>query len=115
MDPVELQEFSLNAIQSFQPMISGLIALIITLMIKDLATSLVKGLYFRYNNTFNNGDRVIIDNENAVITDIGFLTTRFAIHKTGGKMVWRYVANERLFDLKIEKVVWFDQSLSKEN
>lgn len=114
MESIELQTFSLGVTQSFVPLIAGLLALTITLMIKDLATSLVKGIYFKYDNTFNEGDRVIIDDENAVITHIGFLTTRFAIPKTDGKMVWRYVANQQLFELKIEKVVWDKEDFSKD-
>ena len=56
------------------------------------------------NREFNPGDVVILDGEEAVIITIGLTKTVF--EKVGNRgLVWRYVPNERLAFLKLEKVV----------
>ena len=59
------------------------------------------------NREFNPGDVVILDGEEAVIITIGLTKTVF--EKVGNRgLVWRYVPNERLAFLKLEKVVRTD-------
>ena len=62
------------------------------------------------NSQFKEGDKVILDGERALIVKIGLTTTVFGIEKfTGefrGDYVWRYVPNERIDTLKLEKVVF---------
>ena len=86
---------------------------IIGFMIKDFATKFAKGLAFSMNKQFTEGDHVLIDGERALIVKIGITQTVFGIHKVGGDLdgdyVWRYVPNEKITSLKIEKVV-FDGS-----
>ena len=72
-------------------------------MIKDWATSFVKGLKFKMNRDFNPGDVVLLDSEEAVIITIGLTKTVFEKVNNRG-LVWRYVPNERLVFLKLEKV-----------
>jgi hypothetical protein len=76
-------------------------------MIKDWATSLAKGLKFKLNNAFNPGDLVLLDGEEAVIITIGITKTVFEKVNDRG-IVWRYVPNERLAYLKLEKVIRSD-------
>ena len=92
------------------PLISGLTILVITLWFKDLATSIAKGLMFKLSKSFNEGDKVIIDGEHAVIVKIGMTETVFAINKTeeGSKKIethWRFVYNERIPFLQLSKIV----------
>jgi hypothetical protein len=86
------------------PWLTILVSIIMAMMIKDWATSLAKGIKFKLNNAFNPGDIVILDDEEAVIIAIGITKTVFEkVDKRG--IVWRYVPNERLAYLKLEKVI----------
>ena len=65
---------------------------------------------FQLNKHFNEGDKVILDGERALIIKIGLSETVFGIIKDGGQWdgdyVWRYVPNERIPTLRLEKVVY---------
>lgn len=92
------------------PFVSGAVALIISLWLKDSAGRIVKGLSFKFSSQFNEGDEVILDGERALIVKIGFLNTVFGYYKTGKNSsrvnhYWRYVPNERIPYLKLEKIV----------
>ena len=98
---------SLNITSFLMPWVTILISIIMAMMIKDWAVSFVKGLKFKMNREFNPGDVVLLDGEEAVIITIGLTKTVF--EKIGNKgLVWRYVPNERLAYLKLEKVVRTD-------
>ena len=90
------------------PFAIALLALVITLMFKDYATGIAKGMAFKLNKDFQEGDKVILDGERALIVKIGNSTTVFGIHKSNGDFegdyCWRYVPNERISSLKLEKV-----------
>lgn len=92
------------------PFISMMLIVIIGLMIKDFAMKAAKGLAFSMNKSFAEGDKVILDGERALIVKIGLTQTVFGITKTSGEWngdyVWRYVPNERIPFLKLEKVVF---------
>lgn len=92
------------------PFIGALLVLVITLMFKDFASQIAKGMAFKMNKSFKEGDKVILDNERALIVKIGITTTVFGIQKKGGDLdgdyVWRYVPNERIPFLKIEKIIF---------
>lgn len=89
----------------FLPQISMFVGLIVSLIAKDMATSISSGLNFKYNPQFNEGDHVLIDGEDAIIVKIGFRYTVFSIQKENGDHTWRYVKNERIQFLKLEKVM----------
>ena len=98
---------SLDITSFLMPWIAALLSIIIALMIKDWATSFAKGLKFKMDREFTPGDVVLLDGEEAVIITIGMTKTVFEkIGKRG--LVWRYVPNERLSYLKLEKVVRSD-------
>ena len=59
------------------------------------------------SKVFQPGDVVILDGEEAVIITIGVTKTVFEKVNNRG-IVWRYVPNERLAYLKLEKVVRSD-------
>jgi hypothetical protein len=91
--------------QLFAPYGAILVGLIISLLARDFATSLAAGLSFKYNPQFNEGDHVMIDEEPATIIKIGYRYTVFSVRKTGGQKTWRYVKNDRIQRLKLEKVM----------
>ena len=98
---------SLDITGFLMPWLAALLSIIMALMIKDWATSFAKGLKFKINRDFNPGDIVLLDNEEAVIITIGITKTVFEkVNKRG--LVWRYVPNERLAYLKLEKIVRTD-------
>ncbi len=100
---MEITEFLL-------PYIGMVMIVIIGFMIKDFATKLSKGIAFSLNKQFQEGDKVLIDGERALIVKIGITQSVFGISKSNGEFdgdyVWRYVPNEKIENLKIEKIIF---------
>ena len=100
---MEITEFLL-------PYIGMVMIVIIGFMIKDFATKLSKGIAFSMNKQFQEGDKVLIDGERALIVKIGITQSVFGISKSNcefdGDYVWRYVPNEKIENLKIEKIIF---------
>ena len=86
------------------PFVSALMLLVITLWFKDFATKIAKGMSFKMNKSFNEGDSVILDGQEAIIVKIGLSESVFGIYSDRG-YTWRYVPNERIPMLKLEKVI----------
>ncbi len=86
------------------PFLSALLLLVITLWFKDFATGIAKGLKFKMDKAFNEGDKVIFEGQESVIVKIGLTTTVFGLYSDRG-YTWRYVPNERIATLKLEKVI----------
>ena len=86
------------------PFVSALMLLVITLWFKDFATKIAKGMAFKMNKSFNEGDTVILDGQDALIVKIGLSETVFGVYSDKG-YTWRYVPNERIPMLKLEKVI----------
>ena len=86
------------------PFIGALLIAVFAMMLKDFATKIAKGWAFKVNPAFGEGDLVILDGEDAIIVKIGLTETVFGIHKEVG-YTWRYVPNERIQFLKLEKVI----------
>tara|TARA_B100000902_G_C27307117_1_gene916157 strand:- start:2062 stop:2514 length:453 start_codon:yes stop_codon:yes gene_type:complete len=95
------------------PFISALVLLVITLWFKDFATKIAKGMMFKINKSFNEGDSVILDGNDALIVKIGLSETVFGVYGDRG-YTWRYVPNERIPMLKLEKVINKDLHLDTE-
>jgi len=95
------------------PIIKVLATGIVAIWIKDFITSVSKGIVFYTNRAFGEGDRVKIDDADAIIVKIGLRQTVFSIIKEDGDYVWRYVPNEMISSLKLEKVIY--DAESKEN
>ena len=92
--------------QLIMPLIGVLVSGIIALSIKDYITKLAQGLAFAMNKSFNEGDHVILDKEPAIIVKVGATQTVFGITKADGNYVWRYVPNERIDSLKLERIIF---------
>ena len=84
--------------------ISSLITIALGMAVKDLVTTFVSGLMFRFNKAFNEGDLVFLEGEKAIIIKIGIRQTVFEIDDERGH-TWRYIYNDRVKFLKLEKVV----------
>ena len=95
------------------PFISALVLLVVTLWFKDFATKIAKGMAFKMNKSFNEGDTVILDGSDALIVKIGLSETVFGVYSDKG-YTWRYVPNERIPMLKLEKVINKDLHLDTE-
>tara|TARA_B100000029_G_scaffold9313_2_gene9919 strand:+ start:15983 stop:16390 length:408 start_codon:yes stop_codon:yes gene_type:complete len=106
----ELSDLSLQLTDILMPWIGVLMSIMIAIWFKDWATKLAKGLAFKYNPQFKEGDKVILDGERALIVKIGMGETVFGITKKDGEFdgdyIWRYVPNDRIPFLKLEKVVF---------
>ena len=97
MPPIELSQF-------YVEFIGFTLTLIVALAMRDWATSLIKGLKFKMNKAFSEGDKVILDDKHALIVRIGMSETVFGVYGKDG-YTWRYVPNERIAFLKLEKIV----------
>tara|TARA_X000000368_G_scaffold373422_1_gene324414 strand:- start:2163 stop:2576 length:414 start_codon:yes stop_codon:yes gene_type:complete len=84
--------------------IGFLLTLIVGLSIRDWAGSFVKGAKFRFNPAFQEGDKVLLDGQPALIVKIGLSETVFGVYGDDG-YTWRYVPNTRIEYLKLEKIV----------
>jgi len=86
------------------PWIGMLISIVLFLWFKDFATQLVKGLAFKHDPHFQEGDLVWLEDEPATIIKIGATQTIFGI-VNGRGMIWRFVPNGEIHSVKLEKIV----------
>ena len=100
----DLNSLSMNLSDMLLPWIGVLISLVVAIWFKDFATGLAKGLKFKMDPAFNEGDEVLLDGELAMIVKIGVRQTVFGVYSERG-YTWRYVPNERIPVLKLEKVI----------
>jgi hypothetical protein len=97
LESAKLTEFIL-------PWLGILLSLMIAMWVKDFATALAKGLKFKMNPAFKEGMKVILDGKDAIIVKIGATETVFGVYSDRG-YTWRYVPNEKISGLKLEKVI----------
>ena len=100
----DLNSLSMDLTDMLLPWMAVLISLVVAIWFKDFATALAKGLKFKFDPAFNEGDEVILDGELAMIVKIGARQTVFGVYSDRG-YTWRYVPNERIPYLKLEKVI----------
>ena len=110
-DPILSAELAaLELTELLLPYIGMVMIVIFGFMLKDFATKMSKGIAFSMNKQFQEGDHVLIDGERALIVKIGFTQTVFGVTKSNGEFdgdyVWRYVPNERIEFLKLEKIIF---------
>ena len=113
MDILSPSGAALGITEFILPYIGMVLIVVFGFMLKDFATKMSKGIAFSMNKQFQEGDHVLIDGERALIVKIGFTQTVFGVTKSNGEFdgdyVWRYVPNERIDFLKLEKII-FDQT-----
>ena len=110
-DPILSAELAaLEITELLLPYIGMVMIVIFGFMLKDFATKMSKGIAFSMNKQFQEGDHVLIDGERALSVKIGFTQTVFGVTKSNGEFdgdyVWRYVPNERIEFLKLEKIIF---------
>jgi|TARA_B110000438_G_scaffold182516_1_gene174452 hypothetical protein len=108
-----MEQLGLELTDIMMPWITVLVSLIVAVWLKDYATSIAKGLKFKMNPAFNEGDEVLLDGELAMIVKIGTRETVFGVYSDRG-YTWRYVPNERIPYLKLEKVIKKDLHIDTE-
>jgi hypothetical protein len=113
MDTPTLANLSMDFSSMILPWIAVLISLVVAIWFKDFATALAKGLRFKFDPAFNEGDEVLLDGELAMIVKIGARQTVFGVYSDRG-YTWRYVPNERIPFLKLEKVIKKDLHVDTE-
>tara|TARA_B100000780_G_scaffold255126_1_gene203617 strand:+ start:119 stop:574 length:456 start_codon:yes stop_codon:yes gene_type:complete len=86
------------------PWIAILVSIAVAFWFKDFVTNLMQGLKFKMNPAFNEGDAVILDDQDAIIVKIGLRESVFGIYSLRG-YTWRYISNDRLHMIKLEKIV----------
>ena len=99
-----MEQLGLELTDMAMPWIAALVSIIVAVWLKDYATGIAKGLKFKMNPAFNEGDEVLLDGEPAMIVKIGTIETVFGIYSDRG-YTWRYVPNERIPYIKLEKVI----------
>ena len=99
-----LESLSLELSTLLLPWISVLISIVFVFWFKDFATCLAKGLKFKQNPLFNEGDKVLLEGQDAIIVKIGLRSTVFGLYTDRG-YTWRVIANERLEYVKLEKII----------
>lgn len=100
----DLNTLSMDLTGMLLPWIAVLISLVVAIWFKDFATGLAKGLKFKMDPAFNEGDECLLDGELAMIVKIGIRQTVFGVYSDRG-YTWRYIPNERIPYLKLEKVI----------
>ncbi len=108
MEGATIESLAGQLTSGVMPFIAVGLTFIFILMAKDWLTSIAKGLRFRYDPTFNEGDIVFLDGERAIIVKLGMLKTVFGVTKDDGTYCWRYVPNTRIEHLKLEKIINLD-------
>ena len=86
------------------PWIGILISIVLFLWFKDFATQLAKGLAFKHDPHFQEGDLVWLEDEPATIIKIGATQTIFG-SVNGRGMIWRFIPNGEIHNVKLEKIV----------
>ena len=71
-------------LENYSDLIIGLLTLLVGLSIRDWATAFVKGARFRFDPSFAEGDKVILDDQQAMIVKIGLNTTVFGVYGDDG-------------------------------
>ena len=86
------------------PWIAILISIVVAFWFKDFAINLMQGLKLKFNPAFNEGDSVVLDGQDAIVVKIGLRESVFDVYSDKG-YTWRYVPNNRIPYLKLEKIV----------
>jgi hypothetical protein len=98
------QSFALHATELLVPWAVILLSAMAALAMKDFASNLMAGIAFRYSSPFKEGDHVIIDDNDAMVIKVGITETVFGRYSERG-YTWRYVPNNQIHSIKIEKLI----------
>lgn len=82
----------------------AILTLLLGLWIKDTISSFLGGMKFKMNPHFKEGDKVILDDQQAMIVKIGWSQSVFGVYGKDG-YTWRFIPNKRIDFVKLEKIV----------
>lgn len=100
-----MQEIPVIEISDFYVEFIGfVITLLIGMWLKDALTSFIGGMKFKMNPHFKEGDKVILDDQQAMIVKIGWSQSVFGVYGNDG-YTWRFIPNKRIETVKLEKIV----------
>ena len=100
----DINTMSIEFVELITPMLVIMLALILTLMVRDFATNFMNGLKFGMHSSFNEGDTCLLEGERGIIVKIGFYETIMQMHNGRGT-VWRCLPNDRIKFYKLEKII----------
>jgi|TARA_B110000305_G_C19239083_1_gene538971 hypothetical protein len=80
------------------------LSILVMLWIKDAIGSFLEGLKFRNNKHFQEGDKVLLEGQQAMIITIGWKQSVFGVYGEKG-YTWRFIPNNKIESLKLEKIV----------
>ena len=80
------------------------LSLVCWMLIKDFLAKLAAGISFYASPTWSVGDECLLEGKRAIISSIGLRTTVFQIRQNG-EVRWRFVPNDKIVELTLEKVV----------
>ena len=100
----QITNLSLEFSELILPYLGIMISIVFFLWFKDYATGIAKGLKFKIDPHFQEGDEVWVEDEPAVILKIGMTQTIFGIINGRG-YIWRFVDNESIIEMKLEKMI----------
>ncbi len=95
---------ALKLTQLLVPWIAILLSIMIAFWLKDFAQNFLVGFKFRMSRAFNEGDKVLLEGNDAIVVKIGIRDTVFGVYSDKG-YTWRYVPNVRIPYLKLEKII----------
>jgi len=104
MEAIDLMGIDVKLTRLLVPWIGLIGTIIFIFLVKDVIYSLIKGLKFKLRPGFESGDNCYIEGQEATIVKIGLLETIFEIDNGRGK-VWRYVPNEILDSIVLERII----------
>ena len=79
-------------------------SILVIMWIKDAITAFMEGMKFRTNKHFKEGDKVLLEGQQAMIINIGWRQSVFGVYSKDG-YTWRFIPNKRIEFLKLEKIV----------
>ena len=95
--PIEFTDFYVH-------FIGYSVSLLIMLWIKDAIGAFMEGMKFRTNKHFKEGDKVLLEGQQAMIISIGWRQSVFGVYGETG-YTWRFIPNKKIESLKLEKIV----------
>ena len=69
-----------------------------------LIGAFMEGMKFRTNKHFKEGDKVLLEGQQAMIISIGWRQSVFGVYGETG-YTWRFIPNKKIESLKLEKIV----------
>lgn len=80
------------------------ISILVIMWVKDTIGSFMEGMKFRTNKHFKEGDKVLLEGQQAMIISIGWRQSVFGVYGEAG-YTWRFIPNKKIESLKLEKIV----------